>query len=168
MDTKSAPKLAALDNTALAKHAAAIRQLGKQTVENVIEIGRRLAECRKLVVRGKWLPWLDREFGWTEQTALNFMRAHDLSKSKKFLDLNLPVSALYLLAAPSTPEPAKTEVIERAQAGEAIPVAEVKRVVERHKPPSRKPSKAKPAKAAPPPAADVQAIRDAWPSESSH
>jgi hypothetical protein len=52
-----------------------------------------------------WLPWLDREFGWDERTALNFMRVHQLvGKNEKFSDLSLPVSGLYLLAAPSTPE----------------------------------------------------------------
>jgi hypothetical protein len=57
----------------LAEHADAIRSLGKQTVAKIIEIGRRLAEAKRLVGHGNWLPWLNREFGWTEQTALNFM-----------------------------------------------------------------------------------------------
>jgi hypothetical protein len=33
----------------LATHAAAIRDLGKRTVEQVIEIGQRLTVCKKLV-----------------------------------------------------------------------------------------------------------------------
>jgi hypothetical protein len=115
---------------ALAKHAKAIRALGKRVVGDVVEIGRRLADCRDHCKHGEWLPWLKREFGWTEQTALNFIRVHEVAtKSKNFLDLNLPVSALYLLAAPSTPEEARAEVIARAEAGERMPVAEVKRVV---------------------------------------
>ena len=61
-----------------------------------------------------WLPWREREFRWEEQTALNFMRVHEFGKSKNFLDLNLPVSGLYLLAAPSTPDEARQQVIERA------------------------------------------------------
>src|SRR5262249_62087143 len=76
----------------------------------------------------------------------------------KLGNLGLPVSALYQLAAPSTPEAAKIEVIERAQAGEAVTVGEVKRVVDaaRGKPPARK--KRKPQQPAP---ADAQAIQDA-------
>lgn len=35
-------------------------------------------------------------------------------------NLELPVAGLYLLAAPSTPEEARAEVTERAEAGEKI------------------------------------------------
>src|SRR5262249_172303 len=82
---------------------------------------------------GNWLPWLNREFGWTDDTALNFMRVYELSKSRNFRDLSLPLSALYLLAAPSTPQEARDEIIERAQAGETIPVAEAKGIIQQAK-----------------------------------
>src|SRR5262249_46758360 len=41
--------------------------------------------------------------------------------------------ALYLLAAPSTPQEARDEIIERAEAGETVPVAEVNRTIKRAK-----------------------------------
>jgi hypothetical protein len=113
----------------LAEHAAAIRALGKQTVENIIEIGRRLSECKRICGHGNWLPWLDREFGWSDQTARNFMRVAELSKSKTVLNLDLPVKALYQLAAPSTPKEARDTIIERAKSA-PVPVAEVKRIIE--------------------------------------
>jgi len=123
--------------TTLAEHAAAIRALGKQTVESVVEIGRRLAECRRLLKEdGSWRSWLDCELKLSPQSAGRLIQVYE--QRSKLEHLELPVSALYLLAAPSTPEPAKTEIIERAQAGETIPVAEVKRVVKRHKSPSSK------------------------------
>ena len=114
------------ETTALAEHVTEIRRLGKQTVENIIEIGQRLSECKRLVGHGNWLPFLKREFGWTDDTALNFIRVGELAKSRKFRDLNLPISGLYLLAAPSTPEEARNEIIERVQTGETVTVAEVK------------------------------------------
>jgi hypothetical protein len=87
-----------------------------------------LTDAKRIAGHGNWLPWLEREFGWTEQTALNFMRVHAMvGKSPNFGDLNLPVSGLYLLAAPSTPEEARAEVIERAEQGEALSVSDVKR-----------------------------------------
>src|SRR5262245_41804252 len=89
---------------ALTEHAAEIRRLGRRVAADVIEIGRRLTECKRLCGHGNWLPWLDREFGWEESTALNHMRVHELSKSANFADLSLPISGLYLLAAPSTPK----------------------------------------------------------------
>lgn len=128
------PLQSAASEFKLAEHADAIRALGKQTVANIIEIGCRLTDAKNIAGHGNWLPWLDREFGWKEQTARNFMRAYELSlKSPKFADLALPLSGLYLLAAPSTPPEAHDEIIERAEAVEALPVAEVKRVVEKDK-----------------------------------
>jgi len=149
--SSAAPASPVTTDPILAEHAAEIRRLGKRTLADVIEIGARLTECKRICGHNNWLPWLDREFGWEETTAQRFMRVHKLAQSKSGKLPDLPVSAIYLLAAPSTPEPAKTEIIERAKAGEALRANEVKRVVERHKPPASKPHKAKRAKAADPP-----------------
>jgi hypothetical protein len=40
------------DNRILAKHAAAIRRLGKRVVADVIEIGRLLTECKRICGHG--------------------------------------------------------------------------------------------------------------------
>jgi len=143
------------DNRILAKHAAAICRLGKRVVADVIEIGRLLTECKLICGHGNWLPWLDREFGWTDDTALNFMRVYELSKSRNFRDLSLPLSGLYLLAAPSTPQEARDEIIERAQAGEKIPVVEAKRIIEHAKNQQQPRKRTKPQAAQPPPRDDI-------------
>jgi hypothetical protein len=122
------------NNLVLSELAEGIRALGKQTVDNIIEIGRRLTECKRICGHGNWLPWLEQEFGWTNKTAENFINVHKLaSKFENFSNLDLPLSGLYLLAAPSTPESAKIEVINRGTAGEALPVSAIKRTVDRHK-----------------------------------
>src|SRR6516162_2648405 len=108
------------DNPALTEHVAEIRRLGKRVVADVIEIGRHLKECKRIVGHGNWLEWLEREFGWTDDTALNFMRVYEMSKTQNFRDLNLPVAGLYLLAAPSTPQAARDEVISHAESGERV------------------------------------------------
>jgi Protein of unknown function (DUF3102) len=117
----------------LAEHAAEIRRLGKQTIENVVEIGRRYAECRAILKEdGKWRAWLKDEFNGVESSARNFINVFEMSKSTcaNFAHVDLPVSALYLIAAPSTPDAARTEIIERAAAGERYPVAAAKRTIE--------------------------------------
>jgi hypothetical protein len=76
------------------------------------------------------------EFGWADQTARNFMRVWDLFKSKKFLNLNIDVSVLYLIAAPSTPEPVRREVIERAKRGEQMSRTKAIEVLRRLQEPS--------------------------------
>src|SRR5260221_10748357 len=81
---------------ALADHAEVIRELAKRGIGDVIEIGRRLTEAKKLAGHGGWLLWLQHEFGWSNDTALNFMRVYELSKFRNFRNLNLPISALFL------------------------------------------------------------------------
>jgi hypothetical protein len=120
----------------LDQHAAEIRRLIKTTKDNVLEIGRRLTEGKKLVGRGRWLPWLDREFGWTDDTARRFINIYEFSQREEFdfrnlRKLDVPMSGLYLLAEPSTPAEARTEIIERGQS--QMPVEEIKRVIAGHK-----------------------------------
>jgi hypothetical protein len=61
------------------------------------------------------------------------MRVHEVfgSNPHHVADLMLPTKGLYLLAAPSTPEPARTEVIQRAEAGEHFTHAQVKEIVDK-------------------------------------
>jgi AcrR family transcriptional regulator len=59
-----------LSERTLAENAEEIRNLGKRAAGDVIEIGRRLTEMKELCGRGNWLPWLQREFGWTDRHAL--------------------------------------------------------------------------------------------------
>jgi len=128
-------------NPKLAEHAAMIRRLGeraldyrKKAIEDIIHIGWRLREAKKLVEHGDWAGWLEKEFGWSADTALNFMRVYDLSESRNFRDLNIAPSALYLLAAPSTPPAVKDEIIERAEAGEKITVKTTKELLKKDQP----------------------------------
>ena len=146
MNESRSTKEGNLDNPLLAEHADTIRAIGKRVVSDVNEIGRRLKECKKLLGHGNWLPWLKREFGWTNKTAENFIRVHDLAQKAKienFSNLSLPVSGLYLLAAPSTPAEAREEIIERAGGGEKVSIAEIKKTITKTKPPkSNKPTAA--------------------------
>jgi Protein of unknown function (DUF3102) len=115
----------------VAEHAEVIRTLGKRVVADVIEIDRRLTEAKALAGHGRWLPWLEREFGWSDDTACKYMRVHAMvSKSELGSDLDLPLNALYLLARPSTPESARTEVLDRTEAGERMTHAQVKEIVD--------------------------------------
>ena len=123
------PSLPAVIET-LDDHAAVIHTLGARVIADVIEIGRRLTLAKTFAGHSKWLSWLEVEFGWSDQSARNFMRVHELAKSKNFLDLNLPVSAIYQLAAPSTPPVAVETVAARAEAGEKMTGADVKKVVD--------------------------------------
>ena len=128
----------------LARHAEAIRELRQRTARDIIKIGEHLTAARRICGYGNWQPWLEREFGWTDDTARNFMRVFELSKTERVPDLNLPLRSLYVLARPSTPEAVRQEVFARAERGEPPSYAEVKAAVEEAKPKSRPVYKAVP------------------------
>ncbi len=159
---------------ALAEHAAEIRARGRRVIADVIEIGRRLSECRKIVKRGQWIPWLDDNFGWSDDTALRFIKVyelttHEIFNSRKLRDLNLPLSAVYLISEQSTPPEARAKVVERVEAGEVLSVAVVKDVIKEHKPATARKarSKATPAAIANPDASPPAAGNDVDPEQSA-
>jgi hypothetical protein len=127
----------------VAEHAEAIRKIAKRVIDDVIEVGRRPTECKALLGHGGWLPWLELEFAWSDDTALRFMQVYELFKSRTVRDLNmLPVSGLYLLAKPSTPDAVRDDVLRRAQSGEPLSVAEIKGLIDQVRGRSSKPTTA--------------------------
>jgi hypothetical protein len=128
------------ENPELAKHAAVIRTLGKRVTKDIIEIGRRLTEAKKLVGHDHWGDWLEKEFAWSEGTALNFMRVFKFAEERKnknftdldIADLNIAPSALYALVRKSAPEEMVDEIMARAGAGEAITNSLVQEILAKH------------------------------------
>lgn len=115
--------------------AERIRTRNKRMRDEIVATGRDLIAAKALAGHGGWLPWLKREFGWQERAARNFMAvAEAVGKSAKFADLNVPVSGLYVLAAPRTPARALVAVVKRSEAGEKLSLAEVKAEVAKAKP----------------------------------
>jgi hypothetical protein len=111
----------AVANHVLAKKIAAIRELVQRTRENIVEIGRHLSELRDQN-RGGWLVSLEAEFGWSDQTAYNFIHVFERSRDPKFqtcLELDLPLRVLYQLAAPRA-NAAREKIAERIEAGEKV------------------------------------------------
>jgi hypothetical protein len=42
-------------------------------------LGCRLTGAKALCQHGEWLPWLERKFGWSDQTARKFIHVADMS-----------------------------------------------------------------------------------------
>jgi hypothetical protein len=103
-----------------------IRRRNTRIVEDVISNGNDLSKAKAQLDHGEWLRWLDREFDWTDRTAQSYMRLAEMAKTKSISDFaRLPLSGLYLLAAPSTPETVRDEIINDT-AGQQITVAYIK------------------------------------------
>src|SRR5215472_3036088 len=100
----------------------------KLSVNGTIEIGRRLSVVKKAVNHGQWLGWLKEEFDWSDRSARNFMCIWKFAQTTKLeiiSNLNISPTALYLLAAPRTPDKVRNDVLARAKAGEKMSVAKV-------------------------------------------
>lgn len=105
---------------ALAAIADRIRQRVKSATTDIIAIGKDLIGAKAQLPHGAFLPWLDAEFGWTDRTARNYIRAADLAGSKSETISVLPPSTVYLLAAPSTPEKIRTDIIQEIETGKPV------------------------------------------------
>lgn len=87
----------------------------KRTAEDIIAIGQDLIEVKSRLGHGNYECWLKSEFEMSLWTANKFVQVAVRFKSVKFTDL--PVSVLYELAAPSTPE----TVIQMIETGQVVP-----------------------------------------------
>ena len=118
---------------AVKEAAIDIRQRTKRASDDILEIGRRLSEVKELLPHGQFTDWVKEEFDLSGRTAQNLMNV-----AQRFLDKSetvslLSTSALYLLAAPSTPDAAIDAVVEYAQANGAPTKAETQRIIAEHK-----------------------------------
>lgn len=115
--------------------AVDIVQAGRQAQESLIVVGQKLLDVKGMLEHGQFEDWCKTEFQMTPRTVQNMMNVARTfgGKSEKFSLLS--DSTLYMLAAPSTPEAARIEVLERAEAtGQKPSVSEVKETINRHKP----------------------------------
>jgi len=126
------------------KHTTKIRGLLKAASENIIETGLELIDAKESVGHGKFEQWLDSQFGLGERTARKMMAVGRQFKTAQYADLQLAPSALYLLAAPSTPEAVREQFVEKAK---TAPVAhkEVKQAIDTAKKTKKAKTKKKPA-----------------------
>ena len=113
---------------------AIIKRLYQGTVRNIVHIGEALLDVREKLVFGEFGAWLAAEFGMSERSARNYMNAARAVQNGNVAELNLPMSALYLLGAPSVPDEVRDDVIARAESGEQLTVAAVKEAIADAKP----------------------------------
>lgn len=106
-----------------------VRARHQRQIATIIETGRDLISIKDKLEHGLFLAWLEAEFGMTRMSANRYMQAAEHFGSKCNTVLHLPPTAVYQLAAPSTPEPVREEVIQRLEAGERVPPEEIKALV---------------------------------------
>lgn len=118
-----------------------IKERIRRTTQDIIEIGDKLIEVKDALSHGQFGLWLKSEFDWDERTAQRFMSVAAMMKSDTVSDLgwkdlskiNIAPGALYVLAAKSTPQEIRREVLERAYRGESFTQTRVKKLVAERK-----------------------------------
>ncbi len=110
-----------------------IKGLIRQTAQDIVEVGQKLAEVKRQLKHGEFRSWLKSEFNWSVSSATKFMQVSEQFKNVNFTHFNFATSALYVLAAPSTPESARQYALEIASQGENITYSLAKLIVKHHK-----------------------------------
>lgn len=113
-----------------------IKSLMRRTASDIVEVGQKLIEVKDKLPHGEFGPWLAAEFEWTERTARRFMSVATAFKSDTVSVLNADARTLYLLASPSTPDEARDDALQQAQAGERITFDRAQAIVNTHRPPA--------------------------------
>jgi hypothetical protein len=117
-----------------------IRALMKRTAQDIIQVGKKLIQVKGRLGHGRFLTWLETEFDWHRDTANKFMHVANQFGSVEMSKLStFDISALYQLAAPSTPQAAREEAIARAKTGEAISNKAAKSIKQKYATPTAKP-----------------------------
>lgn len=101
-----------------------------RTSQTIFENGRDLLEAKEKVGHGNFLKWVEGCFPWSYRTAKRMMEVADNFKVDTVANLNfIQTNALYILAAPSTPESAREESLQLAESGETVTPAKSKEIV---------------------------------------
>jgi hypothetical protein len=87
--------------------------------------GKDLLQAKALLKHGEWLPWLMVNFNWTARTAQSYMKVAKLAEKHPEVT-SLKPAAVAALAAPSTPDVVKSEVIADLEKGNVPTPKEVK------------------------------------------
>jgi len=124
-----------IEQRALVKQCTGeIRERLQRSAQDIWEIGQRLFDVRAQLKHGQFDSWLKAEFGWSRRTAYNFIKVYEaFGERAKLAQIDIAASALYLLAAESTPPEVREEYLLKAEKGEKITHKELRSDIEQTK-----------------------------------
>lgn len=105
-------------------------------------VGSDLRAVKEMLGHGKFGDWLEAEFGWSDRTARNYIEYADFAQANPEIIANLAPTLVYRLAAKSTPEEARQQILDQVQAGGKVTIDAASRLIaetkERQKEASRR------------------------------
>ena len=128
-------QVAPVDRKAVEDAAVDVAMHGRRMTASAMAVGASLLRAKGLLMHGQFEDWCTVEFGMSQRTAQNMMNVAKEFDGKSEIISLLSDTALYLLAAPSTPEPVRTQVLAEAQTSPGkVSVKRVKQMIADAKP----------------------------------
>lgn len=100
--------------------AERIRVHGRVAGESIVAIGLELTVQKAALGHGRFGAWIEAEFGWGAQHARRFMAVAERYGGETRIMRDLAPTALYALAAPSTPDEVRAAVEEAVAEQKAV------------------------------------------------
>jgi hypothetical protein len=120
-------------------------RLGNMTA-NIVEIGRELRAVKQRLEHGQFLNWVEADCRLSARTAQLMMKAAEWAEGKNEIVAHLEPTAIYLLAAPSTPDSIRRQVLSGLEHGQRPTPRLIKDMIraakERTRPPRERTSQA--------------------------
>jgi hypothetical protein len=92
----------------LCPHRERLRELSTSRPKGAL-----LAEAQRACDHGAWLRWLEDEFEWSHDTAMNYIAAHGLAeKFRTVRNLKVPTTIIYELGGGDLDDPELPAIIE--------------------------------------------------------
>jgi N6-adenosine-specific RNA methylase IME4 len=134
------PFLAQAADRSNARLEAIVTEIETLQATAILQVAARLAEARDIFHyrrdEGGFTGWVERRLSFGKSTAYKLLDVHERfgrGGGESFHNMEtLPRAVLYLLAAPSTPDEARAEVVERVEAGERLRHVDVQAIIEAH------------------------------------
>jgi hypothetical protein len=108
----------ALDHAVGAEARATADRIRERIESSYLDTGRDLLGIKVKLGHGYFGKWLNAEFDMSERTAQNLMSLAEYANDKPATVANLSTTAVYKLAAPSTPTSVQEEIEQRVIKGE--------------------------------------------------
>jgi hypothetical protein len=101
-------------------------RMRQRELADALEIGRELIAVKAALPHGQFNSWVNAKLGISRSTAFNCMAAAERLGDKCSTVEHLPLNTVYLLAAPSTPDHLRNQIVEKLEAGEKVDAYEIR------------------------------------------
>jgi hypothetical protein len=135
------------DEAILDKAENKIRGHSRLVLKNIVAIGEALVDVKSRVPPGRYTEFVTYRLGWTERAAQRFVSVYQMfcklpatqsldGKTDNLSgldDLRIPITTLYLIAQPSTPEEVRAQVLEMAARPSGVSLKETRCIIDETK-----------------------------------